>query len=63
MEKFYNRIDELLLQNYRKTPETASVKQLYEAISQAAMEQLLEHWAPTGGKRVAYLSAEFLMGR
>ena len=44
--------------------EQATAKQLYEAVSKAALGQVYERWAtPHSGKRVAYLSAEFLIGR
>ena len=41
----------------------ATAKQLYSAISTAAMQRLYDTWKPVSGKHAAYFSAEFLMGR
>lgn len=47
-----------------KRIETATVKELYNAVSKAALASVDDRWAhPKKGKRVAYLSAEFLVGR
>ncbi len=47
------------------TAQTASVKQLYIAVSQAAMEILRPNWKQktTQSKQACYFSAEFLVGR
>ena len=46
------------------SPETASPKELYTAVSQAAMKLLMPRWqAQPEGKRACYFSAEFLLGR
>lgn len=64
MQKFQQSIDRLL-ELEGVTAETASVKQLYQAVSQAAMEILRPNWKKnkTNGKRACYFSAEFLVGR
>ena len=44
--------------------EHATAKQLYAAVSKAALARVYPQWQTThGGKRAAYLSAEFLIGR
>ncbi len=59
-----NEIAEVLHFDAQATLESATAKQLYAAVSKAAMARLPVSWRqPTAGKRVAYLSAEFLMGR
>ncbi|MEG1943559.1 MAG: glycogen/starch/alpha-glucan phosphorylase, partial [Angelakisella sp.] len=63
MKKFEAIIDETLLGEFGKTPETATVKELYIAISQAACLLLQENRKPDSGRRASYFSAEFLMGR
>lgn len=64
MQKFQQRIDQFLEQE-DVTAETASVKQLYTAVSQATMETLRSSWKrdPVKGKKACYFSAEFLVGR
>ncbi|MEG2074035.1 MAG: glycogen/starch/alpha-glucan phosphorylase, partial [Angelakisella sp.] len=63
MKKFEAIIDETLMGEFGKTPETATVKELYIAISQAACLLLQENRKPDSGRRASYFSAEFLMGR
>ncbi len=41
----------------------ASAKELHDAVAGAAMELLRPHWKRTEGRRAAYFSAEFLLGR
>ncbi len=49
---------------FHKTPQTASVKELYGAVSAGAMRALAPDWKrEKGQKRACYLSAEFLIGR
>lgn len=62
--------EELVEQRVRTqahTPiENATAVQLYQAVSEAAMEQLYSRWQEHRqklGKRVGYFSAEFLIGR
>lgn len=62
--EFGQGIDHLLAKNYGKTAEQATVKELYHAISTAAMAQLQPVWhSQKTQKRASYLSAEFLLGR
>ena len=47
-----------------KRIENATLKELYSAVSKAALAAVDDRWAhPRRGKRVMYLSAEFLVGR
>ena len=64
MQEFEKEIRTILRLDDGVLPEQATVKQLYQAVSKAAMAQLMPRWntAPDQ-KRVCYLSAEFLMGR
>ncbi len=64
MQEFEKEIRTILRLDDGVLPEQATVKQLYQAVSKAAMAQLMPQWniAPDQ-KRVCYLSAEFLMGR
>ncbi len=49
---------------YHKTPQTSSIKELYNAVSDGAMRALAANWTrKPGQKRACYLSAEFLIGR
>ena len=64
MKEFDSHISEILSLQFGTTPETATVKQLYAAVSGAAMSCLRENWVKTEGqKRACYFSAEFLIGR
>lgn len=50
--------------DYGKTIKEASTVQLYNAVSKAAMKTLGKEWRlEASGKKVCYLSAEFLVGR
>ncbi len=50
--------------DYQKTIKEASTIQLYNAVSKAAMKNLGKEWGlSVPGKKVCYLSAEFLIGR
>ncbi len=61
---FEKEIQTVLHYDAHKTIETATATELYNAISKAAMARLRERWEqPTEGKRAAYFSAEFLVGR
>ncbi len=64
MLQFEREIDRLL-ELEGVNAKTASVKQLYTAVSQAAMEQLRPNWKQGGavGKQACYFSAEYLVGR
>jgi len=53
-----------------KDPQSATMRDVYEALSHAVRDRLVQRWVRTqrtyyeqGVKRVYYLSAEFLMGR
>lgn len=64
MTPFQARISEILAADFCKTPETATTKELYTAISKSAMCELQPVWGKEKPERIAcYLSAEFLMGR
>ncbi len=64
MQDFEKQIQMILDLDYGVSPKQASVKQLYQAVSRAAMAQASPRWKKeTGGKRACYLSAEFLVGR
>ena len=61
---FEQEIQTVLHYDAHTTIENASATQLYNAVSKAAMARLHERWEqPTDGKRAAYFSAEFLVGR
>ncbi len=52
------------IEHYMNGQNRESAKAWYHAVSRAAMEELAPRWQSGGtGKRAAYLSAEFLMGR
>ena len=64
MSKFKENIITALKMMYGKQINNATTKQLYNAISSAAMMDIHDKWnEKSGGKRASYLSAEFLMGR
>ena len=64
MDRFEEKIGELLRLDFGVTPDAADAKQLYTAVSRAAMDSLRGSWKkPAGKKRACYFSAEFLMGR
>jgi starch phosphorylase len=61
---FKSNIVTILDLDYGKTLKEASTIQLYNAVSKAAMKHLGKDWGlETPGKKVCYLSAEFLIGR
>jgi len=67
-EQFLAKINENLLSEYRTDISHADVKQLHNAVSHAAMSDIIPLWNDTEkrrneGRRAYYLSAEFLMGR
>ncbi|MCC8042306.1 MAG: glycogen/starch/alpha-glucan phosphorylase [Oscillospiraceae bacterium] len=67
-EQFLAKINENLLSEYRTDISHADVKQLHNAVSHAAMSDIISLWNDTEkrrneGRRAYYLSAEFLMGR
>ena len=64
MSRFSENISRNLQEKGFFSPSTAPVKELYEAVSRAAMAELAETWhKPQQKKRACYLSAEFLVGR
>ena len=64
MESFKKEIDLFLQEAGVTDAKQASVKQLYHAVSKAAMQRLQPNWNPQPGKkRACYFSAEFLVGR
>ena len=61
---FQEAIKEKLLEEGQGTPAAATAKQLYNAVSRAAMDACRPVWAtPKTGKTACYFSAEFLLGR
>ncbi len=64
IKNFEQDVETLLRLAYHTTAEQATATQLYNAVSQAAMARVHGLWqAPKSGKRAAYFSAEFLVGR
>ena len=64
MSQFQQNIRNFLEYDYGKTAETASLTELYSAVSKAAMREIRPKWhTPQEGKRACYFSAEFLLGR
>ena len=64
MSRFTENIDKYLQDTGAESLAAASAKQVYQAVSRAAMEELRGRWAEQKpGKRACYLSAEFLVGR
>lgn len=61
--EFEKQIFQILHTNFHTTIEEATVKQLYNAVSLAAMERVMPQWKSESGRRVGYFSAEFLIGR
>lgn len=54
----------ILKQDYGKSIKEANATELYNAVSKAAMKSLNRDWGlDASGKKVCYLSAEFLIGR
>jgi glycogen phosphorylase len=59
-----------LARNLGKSPDMATRRDIYDALSLAVREELAERWVATGSrvtrarvKRICYLSMEFLLGR
>ncbi|ARP51316.1 glycogen phosphorylase [Ruminococcaceae bacterium CPB6] len=64
MQPFQEAIVHKLREMYHTDMKSATTKQLYNAVSQAAMDTCRDTWAqPVQGKTACYLSAEFLLGR
>ncbi|MBQ7635931.1 MAG: glycogen/starch/alpha-glucan phosphorylase [Lachnospiraceae bacterium] len=67
MENFKTNVVEALKLDYGKTVKDASVDEIYAAVAKAAVNRLgydfPEKALNAGGKKAAYLSAEFLIGR
>lgn len=64
MSSFKNDILYYLEYDLGVKVEKASIKQLYNAVSKAAMKSLEENWqTEEDGKKACYFSAEFLIGR
>ncbi len=65
MEKnFKISVIEILDLEFQKTIKEANTVQLYHAVSKAAMKNLGREWGLNSpGKKVCYISAEFLVGR
>lgn len=61
MNQFEQQIDQYLDFDYRTTARGATVEQLYNAVSKAAMKSL--SFSEYSGKKACYFSAEFLLGR
>lgn len=62
--KFKSNVTTILDLDYGKTIKEASTVELYNAVSKAAMSTLNKDWGlDAEGKKVCYLSAEFLIGR
>ncbi|MDR1801592.1 MAG: glycogen/starch/alpha-glucan phosphorylase [Lachnospiraceae bacterium] len=64
MTEFKTEINNYLRMQYGVSAKDADVKQLYHAVSRAAMAIVSDRWHPKmAGKRACYFSAEFLVGR
>ncbi len=67
-KKFRENLVARLNRQYGKDLTQASLHDLYDAVSASAMEEIMKEWMATrrahaDKKRIAYFSAEFLMGR
>ncbi len=65
-QRFSESICQILYQQAHKTVEEATAKELYNATSTAAMQELYPQWEQQRNevrRRVGYFSAEFLVGR
>lgn len=61
---FKENVETIISLDYGKTIKEASTIELYNAVSKAAMKTLGKDWGlDATGKKVCYLSAEFLIGR
>ncbi|MBQ5802397.1 MAG: glycogen/starch/alpha-glucan phosphorylase [Clostridia bacterium] len=66
MNEIVKKTEEILQNEYGCALKTATTKELYNALSKAAMQSIATAWQKTKndtGKRCGYLSAEFLVGR
>lgn len=64
MQPFQEAIVKKLKEEYHTELGKATTKQLYNAVSKAALETCWDTWQkPVTGKTACYLSAEFLVGR
>lgn len=64
MGNFKENVNEVLRLDYGKTVKEADTKELYNAVSKAAMQAVGRDWGlDAKEKKVCYLSAEFLIGR
>ena len=64
MQPFQEAIIRKTKELYHKPLKEATAKELYNAVSAAAMDRCYETWQkPVSGKVACYLSAEFLVGR
>lgn len=64
MQPFQKAIIQKLKDEYHTELGKATTKQLYHAVSKAALDTCWDVWQkPVAGKTVCYLSAEFLLGR
>lgn len=68
-EVFKKEVRENVRRLFRKTIEEATEEQIFQAVSYAVKDVIMEHWIATqeqyrkGVKTVYYMSMEFLMGR
>ena len=67
---FIKSVKDHLKANYRKTVEEANQQELYQAVSAAVKDVVMDEWLATqkavdkqDPKTVYYMSMEFLMGR
>lgn len=70
MEKsmIINEVKKILLREYSKTPETATVNEMHNVVARIAMDDITENWNKSqvnfqNNRHAYYLSAEFLVGR
>ena len=64
MQPFQEAIVKKLKETYHTEPAKANTKQLYNAVSAAALDTCWDTWQrPVTGKTACYFSAEFLLGR
>ena len=69
-EEFKERVKENVKTLYRKTIDEATQQQLFQAVSYAVKDRIIDNWLATqkqyemdDPKTVYYMSMEFLMGR
>ncbi|MEE1314558.1 MAG: glycogen/starch/alpha-glucan phosphorylase [Faecalimonas sp.] len=69
-KEFQQEVEDNVKRLYRKTVEEASQQQLFQAVSYAVKDQIIDNWLATqeqykkdDPKTVYYMSMEFLMGR